>query len=77
MTDQALAAPVVCAMAPRQLFHAGSRLSRGTGSQLHLSAPVRASNARTSPLAAFVRLLSATDDPVTIMPRMTAGGEVS
>jgi hypothetical protein len=47
------------------------------GSQLQRSTPVRASYARTSPLAAFVRLLSATADPLTIMPLMIAGGDVS
>ena len=36
-----------------------------------------ASNARTSPLAALMRLLSATDDPVTSSPLTTAGGDVS
>src|SRR5437588_150202 len=77
MTDHALAAPVEWAITPRQLSHAGSVESRGTGSQLHSSTPVRASNARTSPLAAFVRLLSATDEPVTIRPLITAGGDVS
>lgn len=64
-------------MAPRHVFQAGSVESRGTGSQLQRSAPVRASYARTSPLAAFVRLLSATADPVTIVPLITAGGDVS
>jgi hypothetical protein len=62
---------------PRQLCHAGSAESRGTGSQLQRSLPVRASKARTSPLAALVRLLSATAEPVTIKPLITAGGEVS
>ena len=62
---------------PRQLVQAGSVESRGTGSQVHFNAPVRASNARTSPLAALMRLLSATDDPVTSRPLMTAGGDVS
>ena len=76
ITLQAFAAPVVCAMMPRHEFQAGSVESRGTGSQLQRSAPVRASNARTSPLAAFVRLLSATADPVTMSPLITAGGDV-
>ena len=77
MTDHAFAAPVLCAIAPRQLVHAASVESRGIGSQLQRSFPERASNARTSPLAAFVLLLSATDDPLTIRPLITAGGDVS
>ena len=77
MTDHAFAAPVLCAIGPRQLLHAGSVESRGTGSHVQRSLPVRASKARTSPLAAFVRLLSATAEPVTIRPRITAGGDVS
>ena len=76
-TDQALAAPVVCAIAPRQLPHAGSTESRGIGSHVQRSAPVRASNARTSPLAASVRLLSEIAEPDTSSPLIIAGGDVS
>src|SRR3954466_13111734 len=77
MTDHAFAALVVCAIIERQLDHCASVESRGTGSHVHFNVPVRASNARTSPLAAFVRLLSATDEPVTSSPFTIAGGEVS
>ena len=50
--------------------------ARAQSESVELSAPVRASKARTSPLAGFARLLSAIDDPTTTRSPMTAGGEV-
>src|SRR3954463_9364668 len=77
MIDQALAAPVLCALAPIHVSKPGCVESRATGSHDHLSAPVRASNARTTPLGAAARLPSATDDPTITRPLMIAGGEVT
>ena len=50
--------------------------SCGTGFQVQRNAPVRASNARTSPVAPTLELLSAMAEPTTIRSPMTAGGEV-
>src|SRR5437667_2571636 len=75
-TDQALAAPPFWAMAPRHSLKAGSFGSCGIGSQVHLMAPVRASEARTSPLAGLGRLLSAIEEPVITSPFTTTGGDV-
>src|SRR4249919_892106 len=77
MTLQALAAPVLWARGPIHVRHAASVESCGTGSHVHRNVPVRASNARTSPLAASVRLLSATALPTTIRSLITAGGDVT
>src|SRR5215207_774983 len=77
MTLHALAAPVVCAFGPTHDRHATSLESCGTGSHVHRNAPVRASYARTSPLAASVRPLSATAEPTTTIPLMIAGGDVT
>src|SRR4029077_1530597 len=60
--DHVFAAPVFCP---------------GIGSQLQVSLPVRASNARTSPLAASVHWLSATPEPTITRSPNIAGGEVS
>ena len=68
---------VRCALGPIHVADAGSALFCGTGSNVHRSAPVRASNPRTSPLAASIRLLSATAEPTTTTPSTTVGGEVS
>src|SRR6185436_12555200 len=77
-TDHAFAAPVfACTSGPRQSSYAGSVLAWGTGSQDHLSAPVRASYARTSPLGRSGLVLSATDDPVITRPLTTRGGDVT
>src|SRR4051812_44211184 len=77
MTLHAFAAPVSCARGPIHVRQAASVESCGIGSQVHFRAPVRASNARTSPLAAFVRPLSATAEPTTTMSLMIAGGDVT
>jgi hypothetical protein len=66
----------LCAIVPRHSRCAGSAGLCGTGSQLHLSAPLRASKARTSPLAGFGRVLSAIEEPVTTRPFTITGGEV-
>ena len=74
---QEFVAPVRWALGPIHVCEAGSALLCGTGSNVQRSAPVRASYARTSPLAASMRLLSATADPTTTTPATTVGGEVS
>src|SRR2546423_2237910 len=73
----ALAAPVRCAFGPIHVNDAGLFELWGTGSHVHRSIPVRASNPRTSPLAASMRLLSATAEPTTTTPPTTVGGDVS
>src|SRR4029077_16044169 len=55
---------------------AGSERSCGIGSHVHLSAPVRASKPRTSPLAMLGVVLSAIEDPVTTTPFTPTGGDV-
>src|SRR5262245_46677659 len=62
MMDHALAAP---------------EFSRLTGCQVQRSAPVRVSNARTSPEAPCARTLSAIPEPTITRFAITAGGEVS
>src|SRR6267378_7944845 len=74
---QEFAAPVRCALGPFHVWKPGSFGLCGTGSNVHLNAPVRASNPRTSPLAASMRLLSATPEPTTTTPSTTVGGDVS
>src|SRR5438552_10808405 len=76
-TVHELAAPLWCALGPIQVADAGSTLLCGTGSNVHRRAPVRASYPRTSPLAASIRLLSATPEPTTTTPSTTVAGEVS
>ena len=76
MIDQALAAPVECAAAPRHVSYPAREASRATGSQLHFSAPVRASKARTIPFGAAAREPSDTEEPTTASPLTIAGGEV-
>ena len=76
MIDQTFAAPVRAALPSRQLTNAGSFGSWGIGCQVQRSAPVRASNARTSPLAGAGRELSAIAAPVTTRSLTTSGGEV-
>jgi hypothetical protein len=62
MMDQAFAEPV---------------WPTGTGFQLQRSAPVRASNARTTPEGEMARWLSATVDPTMTRPLTIAGGDVT
>ena len=76
MIDQVFAPPLRCASGPCQVAYAGSAGSCGTGFQVQRNAPLRASNARTSPLAPTVELLSATAEPTTMRSPMIAGGEV-
>src|SRR5690349_7382669 len=75
--DHTLAAPVREALPAFHVFHAGSVRSRGIGFQLQRRAPVRASNARTTPLGASTRTLSSTPEPTTTRSPITAGGEVT
>jgi hypothetical protein len=49
----------------------------GIGSQLQRSAPVRASNARTTPRSISAERLSPIDEPTTTSPFTTAGGDVT
>src|SRR6185436_6005121 len=76
MIDQAFAAPVFAAELSRHVFAAGSAGSCGIGSKVHFSFPVRASHARTSPLAGSARELSAIPEPVITRSPMIAGGDV-
>src|SRR6266581_6811809 len=64
MIDHAFAAP-------------GIPGTRAMGSQLQRSFPVRASYARTTPLGALARWLSATEDPTITRSPTTAGGDVT
>ena len=77
MTDQTLAAPTIRAAPFCHVLKAGSVESWGMGSNVHLSAPVRASNARTSPLAGARLVLSATAEPVMTRSPTIAGGDVT
>ena len=76
MMDQVFAPPEACARVPARSWYAGTLGSCGTGFQVQRSAPVRASKARTSPLAPTVELLSAMAEPTTMRSLITAGGEV-
>ena len=77
MIDHTFAAPVRAALPLRHVAEAGSFGSCGMGCHVHRSAPVRASNARTSPLAGAGRELSAIEDPVITRSLTTTGGEVT
>src|SRR5437867_1206582 len=59
-----------------QAFAAPASSSAGSGCHDQRSFPVRASNARTSPLGMVVRLLSMIADPMMTRPPRTAGGDV-
>src|SRR5262249_1298980 len=74
--DHTFAAPVLAALPFRHDLHARSVRLFGIGSQLHLSAPVLASNARTMPLGASARSLSVIAEPTITRSPATAGGEV-
>src|SRR5687767_7571189 len=76
MTDHTLAAPVRRALPLRHVDQARSVESCGMGSHVQSGAPVRALNARTSPLAGATSLLSAMADPVTTTSPTTTGGDV-
>src|SRR5689334_20352010 len=76
MIDHALAAPVWCDDSLRQVANAESP-GPGTGSHAHRCAPVRASNARTTPEGALARRLSATAEPTMMRSWITAGGDVT
>src|ERR1700755_1325741 len=76
ITDHALAAPVFhLAAVPDAEVTADGALG-GMGSQLQRSAPVRASNARTTPEGMSTRLLSSIAEPTITRSSITAGGEV-
>src|SRR5687767_8527766 len=77
MIDQAFAAPVRAAAPLRHSAYAGSAGSWGIGCHVHRSAPVRASKARTSPLAGAGRELSAIDEPTITRSLTTTGGDVT
>ena len=64
MIDHALAAPVFAAAV------------RDIGSHRHRGAPVRASNARTTPSDMSTRPLSSIADPTITTSSTTAGGDV-
>src|SRR5256885_12671170 len=76
INGQALAPPVLCAEGPRHVSYPASFGLRGTGSHAHLRAPVRASNARTTPAGDSERRPSATVEPTMRIPLTTAGGDV-
>src|ERR1700760_1805263 len=75
ITDHALAAPVFHVAAVRDADVAVGAFGE-MGSQLQRGAPVRASNARTTPEGMSARLLSSIAEPTITRSSITAGGEV-
>src|ERR1700740_3850956 len=72
MIDHALAAPTWRSADLSSLPPAP--VAAGIGSQLHRKAPVRASNARTTPAGIAARWLSSIADPTTTRASIMAGG---
>jgi transposase-like protein len=65
------------ALPDAQVWKAASAGSRGIGSHIQRSSPVRASKARTMPRSNVAARLSPTADPTTTRPPTTTGGDVT
>src|SRR5229473_7600177 len=74
---QALAALAFPTDAESHSLYTGLLGSRGMGSQLHTSRPLRASKARTVPSSSSTARLSPIEEPTITLPSRIAGGEVT